>query len=96
MRLRGLSAVVVAGATLLAPAAAKRATASALVRTRSVRYAGRCFPAGVYDRDLLPPGARLRGPALVVDAGSTTFLPPGFGLGVDAYRNLRLRRESRS
>lgn len=63
----------------------------AVLKKQTLHYRGRSFPAKVYDRAGLFPGARLRGPALVVDSGSTTFLPPGFGLRVDAYLNLILR-----
>jgi N-methylhydantoinase A len=55
-------------------------------------YGGRRFRGPVFDRALLEPGQRISGPALVGDFGSTTFLPPGFTLRVDGYRNLIIRR----
>jgi N-methylhydantoinase A len=42
----------------------------------------------VYDRVLLRAGDTLAGPALVEEAESTTVLPPGHSLHVDAYGNL--------
>ena len=67
----------------------------AVLKRQTLHYRGRSFPANVYDRAGLFPGARLRGPALVADFGSTTFLPPGFSLRVDAYLNLILLEDSR-
>ena len=66
--------------------------AAALLKKQPAYYAGRRFRAGVYDRDKLAPGARLEGPALVIDFGSTTFLPPGHSLRVDDHLNLVLAK----
>lgn len=41
-------------------------------------------PTPVYDRYRLPPGARIAGPAIVEERESTTILPPGATLEVDA------------
>src|SRR5262249_46541748 len=43
-----------------------------------------------YDRDALRPGDRLEGPAIVEERESTTVVPPGDALEVDAELNLRL------
>jgi N-methylhydantoinase A/oxoprolinase/acetone carboxylase beta subunit len=67
----------------------------AVLKQQTLHYQGRSFRAKVYDRAGLFPGARLRGPAVVADSGSTTFLPPGFSLRVDAYLNLILREDGR-
>ncbi|GAB1576832.1 hydantoinase/oxoprolinase family protein [Bordetella petrii] len=45
----------------------------------------------VYDRDLLPAGACLRGPALIEEMSSTTVVGPGHSVAVDAYGNLLIR-----
>jgi N-methylhydantoinase A len=37
----------------------------------------------IYRRDLLPAGARLTGPAIIEEAGSTSLLHPGSHLTVD-------------
>jgi N-methylhydantoinase A/oxoprolinase/acetone carboxylase beta subunit len=42
----------------------------------------------VYDRDALPPGVALTGPAIVEERGSTTVLPPGVAAVVDEYASL--------
>jgi len=65
------------------------------MKTQPLHHAGREYRAPVYDRSGLFPGARLAGPALVVDAGSTTFLPPDYGLLVDRSLNLILRKDAR-
>jgi N-methylhydantoinase A/oxoprolinase/acetone carboxylase beta subunit len=69
--------------------------ARAIMKTQPLHHAGREYRAPVYDRSGLFPGARLAGPALVVDAGSTTFLPPDYGLLVDRSLNLILRKDAR-
>jgi N-methylhydantoinase A/oxoprolinase/acetone carboxylase beta subunit len=64
----------------------------AVLKTQAIVHGGRTRRGWVYDRSRLSPGQRLSGPALIVDAGSTTFLPPGFGLLVDGYLNLLIGR----
>jgi N-methylhydantoinase A/oxoprolinase/acetone carboxylase beta subunit len=49
----------------------------------------------VMDRSRLRPGNVLRGPALVIDPESTTFLPPGYGARVDGFSNLVIRKAGR-
>ena len=69
--------------------------ARAGLKTQPLHHGGREYRAPVYDRARLFPGARIPGPALVADSGSTTFLPPGHGLLVDGYLNLILRKDAR-
>jgi N-methylhydantoinase A/oxoprolinase/acetone carboxylase beta subunit len=71
-------------------AKARPSAAAALVKNQTVHYGGRRYSAGVYNRDNLAPSARLEGPALIIDFGSTTFLPPGHRLRVDDHLNLML------
>jgi 5-oxoprolinase (ATP-hydrolysing) len=47
---------------------------------------------GVWDRAALAPGAELAGPALVVEAGATTIIEPGWGGRIDPLGNLVLER----
>jgi N-methylhydantoinase A len=42
----------------------------------------------VYVRDELPVGFQLQGPAIISEYSSTTFIPPGFTLEVDAWKNM--------
>ena len=44
-----------------------------------------------YDRDLLPAGARIAGPAVVEDAWSTIIVPPGYVLNADAMGHLWIK-----
>jgi N-methylhydantoinase A/oxoprolinase/acetone carboxylase beta subunit len=68
--------------------------AAAFLKKQTIYHAGKKFQAPVYDRSRLSVGARLKGPALVMDFGSTTFLPPGFHLRLDGYHNLILHKDS--
>jgi N-methylhydantoinase A/oxoprolinase/acetone carboxylase beta subunit len=67
----------------------------AVVREQKI-HTGRAFRDGfVYDRSHLHHGHTVRGPALVIDPESTTFLPPGYGAGVDCFLNLVIRKARR-
>jgi N-methylhydantoinase A len=67
----------------------------ALFKKKPVWF-GSCFLATpLYDRERLDPGARLRGPAVVVEYSSTTVVPPDFVLNVDRFRNLVLSQHAR-
>jgi len=68
-------------------------SAQALLKRQAMTYEGKKYAGAVYDRARLDPGAVIVGPALVMDFGSTTFLPPRYRLRVDGYFNLILRRE---
>ncbi|KPJ61010.1 MAG: hypothetical protein AMJ46_03205 [Latescibacteria bacterium DG_63] len=46
--------------------------------------------AGLYERQRLLPGMRLRGPALIVEESSTTHVPDGVECRIDTYGNLIL------
>jgi N-methylhydantoinase A/oxoprolinase/acetone carboxylase beta subunit len=63
--------------------------AGALAGERQAWFAGTGYTATrVYDADLLAPGARLDGPALVRGRYTTTVIDPGWTLSVDKHRNL--------
>ncbi|HEX9466707.1 MAG TPA: hypothetical protein VGB82_29250, partial [Alphaproteobacteria bacterium] len=49
----------------------------------------------LYERDRLPPGARLDGPAIVEQFDATTVVPPGWSAAVDRFHNLILTRKTR-
>ncbi|MCC7273762.1 MAG: hydantoinase/oxoprolinase family protein, partial [Alphaproteobacteria bacterium] len=44
-----------------------------------------------YDRDALPGGTRIAGPAIIEDAWSTVVVPPGHAVAVDGFGHLFLR-----
>jgi N-methylhydantoinase A len=50
----------------------------------------RSLPCPIYDRDLLKPGNRFLGPAIVEQMDATTLLLPGMSARVDKYLNLIL------
>ena len=52
--------------------------------------------ADVYDFEVLVPGSRLAGPAIIERRDTTVFVPPGFEGSVDGYRNVRIRRGGKS
>ena len=54
---------------------------------------GEWRPAGVFDRADLSPGASLSGPALIVEAQTTTFVSADFSAWVDSQGNIWLTRE---
>ncbi len=65
----------------------------ALIKKQILFYGGEKFAAPVFVRERLDPGNKISGPALVVDEGSTTFLPPGYLLEVDGLMNLLIGKE---
>ncbi len=52
-------------------------------------------PTPRFERDQLPPGWRLDGPAIVEDAWSTIVVPPGWSVAADAMGHLRIREAVR-
>lgn len=63
---------------------------AAIVKEKPVWFGKRFYPTPLYDRERLGPGARLAGPAVVVEYSSTTVVPPDFVCRVDEYLNLVL------
>lgn len=49
--------------------------------------------AAIYDRDLLPVGAELSGPAIIEELTATTVIPPSWGARIDKWRNIILTRK---
>jgi N-methylhydantoinase A len=64
----------------------------AIVSRGKVWFENRFFIAALYNRDLLPAGAKFRGPAVVAEYSSTTVVPPDFTCSVDSQLNLFLTR----
>jgi N-methylhydantoinase A len=56
---------------------------------RQIHSAGAWHRTPVYRRDRLT-AAVFRGPALVIDYGSTTLVPPGWRFAVDGFGNLKI------
>jgi len=55
---------------------------------------GQAHATPVFDRDVLPEGWRVEGPAIVVDAVQTALVEPGWSVRVDAEANLILETVS--
>src|SRR5262249_43789774 len=64
----------------------------ALFTTRDVWFGGRAVPTPVYERDRLPEGVRMAGPAIIEEFGATTVVFPGWRVSVEAAGNLVLER----
>ena len=77
-----------------APTAGARPAPKAAVKgTRLVRFdEARASRAVLYERERLPPGSRLAGPAIIEQFDATTAVPPGWTAAVDAFGNLVLAR----
>ncbi len=67
----------------------------AIISHREVWFENRFSDAPLYDRELLPAGARFRGPAVVAEYSSTTVIPPDFACSVDPQLDLVLTQNAR-
>jgi N-methylhydantoinase A len=65
---------------------------AAVCATRPVVFGGAERQVAVFDRDRLPPGQPMNGPALIEEGGSTTLVPPGWSAELDAVGCLLMRR----
>ncbi|UCE20942.1 MAG: hydantoinase/oxoprolinase family protein [Candidatus Aminicenantes bacterium] len=65
----------------------------ALIKKQVLHYKGKSYRASVFVRADLSPGNKLKGPGLIADAESTTFLPPDYVLEVDGFLNLIIQRK---
>ena len=77
------------GPTRVHPASATSAPRGAHV---ALRARGQTCEAPLFERSELTPGTEIEGPALVVDAGATTFCDAGWRLRVTEDRDLLLTR----
>ncbi len=68
-------------------------TPGALKSTRKVYFHGEFFKTPVYNRDLLSPGSRVEGPAIIEQLDSTTVITPGKLAHVDPCYNLVVTNE---
>ena len=76
------------------PPAPPRREAPAPAAQRRVWLGGRWRRVGVYDREALPPGTTLDGPALVLERHSATLVDRGWRLEVDGAAALVLHRDA--
>jgi N-methylhydantoinase A/oxoprolinase/acetone carboxylase beta subunit len=64
----------------------------AFMKKQAVHYQGQTWQASIFKRTLLGAGNKIKGPALIADSESTTFLPPSYRLEVDGFLNLIIQR----
>jgi len=76
---------------LESPHAGELDLASAQLDERPVFFSGRQVPTPLYERGRLAPGARISGPAVLVQQDSTVVLPPGWAAEVDSQGHLIAR-----
>jgi N-methylhydantoinase A len=83
---------LVAKATLAQQPMSGTDASGAIRAQRDVWFAEeeRSLPCPIYDRDLLKPGNRLPGPAIIEQMDATTLVLPGMTARVDKYLNLIL------
>jgi N-methylhydantoinase A len=60
------------------------------LRTRNVFSGKKLGKTRIYTRDDLEIGTRFKGPAVIHEYSTTTYVPPDFGLTVDTFENLIL------
>lgn len=86
-----LRAIAVGASQLAEPVGqppAEEADDQSHLGTQRIYYRGIWHEAALVNRDRLGVGHRLAGPAIVVQADSTTFVPPGYAARVDDQLNL--------
>lgn len=62
------------------------------LRHEEVFFGGRWQPTGIHDRELLAPGDRISGPAIVVQQDTTTVIEPGYAGTIDGLGNIIIRK----
>jgi N-methylhydantoinase A len=74
----------------LAGSARAASVAAAQAGERLMYAGGQWHATPVFDRDRLPLGAQLKGPAILEQLDATTIIEPGDGASLDALGNLRM------
>jgi N-methylhydantoinase A len=72
----------------LLPVQAKPAAGAAKRGERAVFDTGESITAAIYGRDDLAPSQSFLGPAVVESPDTTVYIPPGYSVAVDQWRNL--------
>jgi N-methylhydantoinase A len=71
---------------------AGRSLAAAAIGSRDVVFDGRSMPVPILDRERLPVGEPVAGPAIIEEEGSSTVVPPGWAATLDRIGCIVLRR----
>ncbi|MFC6668894.1 hydantoinase/oxoprolinase family protein [Marinobacterium aestuariivivens] len=75
-----------------APRAPRNPAAIPVAQRAQVMMAGEWRDTTIYDRTRLQPGDRIEGPAIIIEANSTTVIEPGWQGEMDSHRQLVLHR----
>ncbi len=59
---------------------------------RRMMFGGDFIESTVYDRDRMPVGCRVSGPAMIEEYAASTPIPPDYTAAIDAYRNIVITR----
>lgn len=73
-----------------------RAMAAAILGKRPIVFDGTTHSAPIIDRERMPPGESVAGPAIIEETGSSTVVPPGWSIELDWIGCLVLRRDEGS
>ena len=71
---------------------AGRSESAAKTASREVIFDGKAQQTSIFDRDKLPPGYVVQGPALIEEGGSTTVVPPDWSIALDDLGCLVFKR----
>ena len=89
-----LTAIGETGKPPIQPIPLTNADASkACISQTPVIFENESLPTDFYRREMLRPGNRFVGPAIVTEFSATTVIPPNFSAVVDAYQNLVLAKK---
>jgi N-methylhydantoinase A len=64
-----------------------------VIDEREVIFGGQTLRANILNRASITDPTRYCGPAVIEEDSATTFVPPGYGFGLDEWGNLLIRRE---
>jgi N-methylhydantoinase A len=70
-----------------------RMEGEALSQKTKCYFRGKWLKADIYNRDSIRTRSRIKGPALIAEDTSTTFLPPEYICNVDDYENLIIEKK---
>lgn len=93
VNLRAIGSAATGAAVMRRPDDGVEDQAAAVIEERHVHFDGQPVNTKVYDRALLRPGHVLRGPAIVVQADTTTVVHPGHSARVDPHLNILISPE---
>lgn len=73
--------------------ASGRSLETATLRASAVVFGGKTLDTPVYNRDLLPLGEPLAGPAIIEESGTSTIVPPGWSIALHDTGCLVMQRD---